>query len=331
MNDTVIQEAIKTCQTAAIAAAQWVGRGQQDAADQAAVTAMRNCLAYSLIQARVVIGEGERDEAPMLFIGEQLGRGDQESAAVDIAVDPLEGTGLCAYAAPGALALLAMAPRNTLLHAPDIYMDKIAVGPAAQGAVDIDRPVADNLSSVAKRLNRPVDTLTVCILDRPRHQEIIKQVRQTGARVQLIADGDVAASILTCMPHAQVHMVLGSGGAPEGVLAACALKSLQADMQGRLLFANDQQLQRCQSMMPNQDPKRKLTLNDLVQQEAVFAATGVTSGNLLPGVQQQGHRSTTYTLLLSTQQQTQWICQQHPPHHDAVNPHGWLQSPFAVS
>ncbi|MEM7589087.1 MAG: class II fructose-bisphosphatase [Myxococcota bacterium] len=326
MNPIVTHEALKTCQAAAIATAQWIGKGDQAAADQAAVTAMRNCLAQSPMQGRVVIGEGERDEAPMLFIGEKLGKGQQDTPAVDIAVDPLEGTGLCAKAAPGALAMLAMAPRNSLLHAPDIYMDKIAVGPAAKGAVDLERPVADNLASLAKQLHRGIDTLTVCVLDRPRHQEIIQEVRQAGARVQLIADGDVAASISTCIPNADVHMVLGSGGAPEGVLAACALKSLQADMQGRLLFANDEQLQRCQSMMPGKDPKRKLNLDDLVQQEALFATTGVTSGNLLPGIKQQGDNITTYTLLLSTQGQAQWVCEQHPILDKTAT--AWLTLPF---
>lgn len=330
MNPVVVQAAVTTCQAAAMAAAQWIGTGDQTAADQAAVAAMRDCLAHSPIQARVVIGEGERDNAPMLFIGEQLGSGQHNDPAVDIAVDPLEGTGLCANAAPGALAMLAVAAPNTLLHAPDIYMDKIAVGPAAKGAVDLQYSVADNVTRLAKRLNRPVDMLTVCMLDRPRHQEIVQQVRQVGARVQLIADGDVAAAIATGMPNTNVHMLLGSGGAPEGVLAACALKSLQADMQGRLLFANDEQLQRCQRMMPGADPTRKLTLNDLVQQEALFAATGVTGGPLLPGIQQHKHHITSYTLLLSTQGHAQWLCQQHPARTDtAAQQPSWLQSPFA--
>lgn len=288
-------ELVRITEAAAIAAARWMGRGDKEAADQAAVDAMRALFDTVDIRGTVVIGEGELDEAPMLYIGEPVGTG--SGPEVDVAVDPLEGTNLVARGLPNALAVLAVAPRGCLLHAPDIYMNKIAVGPAAAGKVDLDAPVAENLAAVADALGKRVEDVTVIILDRPRHADIIRQVREAGARIRLISDGDVSAAIATALPDTGIDLMLGIGGAPEGVLAAAALRCLGGELQGRLHPTNDAERERAQSMVPEVD--RKLGLDDLVSgDDVMFAATGITAGDMLRGVRFTGDGAYTHSLVM---------------------------------
>lgn len=271
-------EFVRVTEAAAIACGRWMGKGDKIAADQAAVDAMRAMFDSVNISGTVVIGEGEMDEAPMLYIGEQVGAGGME---VDIAVDPLEGTNLVAKGLPGAIAVLAIAPKGGLLHAPDMYMDKIAVGPKAAGKVHIDAPVKDNLKAVASALDRRVEDLTVVILDRPRHAGIIQEVRDAGARIKLITDGDVSPAINVGIEGTGIHMMMGIGGAPEGVIAAAALKCLGGDMQGKLWPENDDDTARAQKMGIT-DINKVLTINDLVSgKDVIFAATAITQGDLL--------------------------------------------------
>ena len=279
-------DAALVTERAAIAASRLVGRGDEKAADQAAVDAMREALNKLLIRGRVVIGEGERDEAPMLYIGEEVGRGWELGTGpeVDIALDPLEGTTLTAKAMPNALAVIAMAPRGGLLFAPDTYMDKIAIGPGYEdGFVDLDRSPADNAKALAKAKGVGVDAITVCVLDRARHREIIEELRTAGARIVLITDGDVQGVINTTDPKTQVDLYLGSGGAPEGVLAAAALKCVGGQMQGRLVFRNADERERARKT-GIKDFDRKYKLEELASAPTVFSATGVTDGALLDGV-----------------------------------------------
>jgi fructose-1,6-bisphosphatase II len=244
----------------------------------------------------VVIGEGEMDEAPMLYIGERLGLG--YLPEVDVAVDPLEGTNIVAKGLWNALSVVAVANRGDLLHAPDMYMQKIAVGPAAVGKVDIDAPVRDNLKAVAQALGKDMEDLVAVILDRPRHAKLIEEVRSAGARIKLISDGDVAAAINTAFPDTGVDILFGSGGAPEGVLAAVALKCLGGEIQGRLLPENEEQFERCKKM-GIEDPNKVLRLEDMVKgDDAIFAATGVTDGELLRGVRYKGTTATTHSLVM---------------------------------
>jgi fructose-1,6-bisphosphatase II / sedoheptulose-1,7-bisphosphatase len=291
--------AIGVTQAAAIACLQWIGRGDGMAADGAAVDAMRNALSAMQISGRIVIGEGERDEAPMLYIGEELGCGGEE---LDIAVDPLEGTNLCATASPNALTVLAMAKRGNLLHAPDVYMDKIAVGGGLpEGIIDINASVKTNLSALAKARGKDINDMLVVILDRPRHAELIAHTKEAGARVRHISDGDVSAIIEAAT--GAVDMVIGSGGAPEGVLAAAALRCLGGQMQGRLLFNDDAQKQRAQ-MMGIVDLSKIYVANELAKGDVVFAATGVTNGVLLKGVVQKNGKITTESICMESATQT---------------------------
>ncbi|MFO7246553.1 MAG: class II fructose-bisphosphatase [Thermaerobacter sp.] len=288
-------EFVRITEAAAIAAARWMGRGDKEAADQAAVDAMRALFDTVDIRGTVVIGEGEMDEAPMLYIGEQVGTG--RGPEVDVAVDPLEGTNLVAKGLPNAIAVLAVAPRGCLLHAPDIYMDKIAVGPAAAGQVDLDAPVAENLKAVARALGKRVEDVTVIILDRPRHADIIRQVREAGARIRLISDGDVSAAIATALPDTGIDLMLGIGGAPEGVLAAAALRCLGGELQGRLHPTDDAERERAEAMVG--DVRRKLMLDDLVcGDDVMFAATGITAGDMLRGVRFTGDGAYTHSLVM---------------------------------
>jgi fructose-1,6-bisphosphatase II len=241
-------EVVRVTEAAALAAARLMGRGARNEADEAAVVAMRRAFEGLQVRGTVVIGEGERDEAPMLYIGEQVGGGTDDDPAVDIAVDPLEGTNLCALGLPNALAVVAMAERGNFLNAPDTYMDKIAVGPAAKGVIDLDKTPTANLRAVADAKGCYVEDLTVCILDRERHQKLIAEVRAAGARIKLISDGDVSAAISTCIDGAGIDILLGSGGAPEGVLAAAALRCTGGDFQGRLMFRNDKERERALAM-----------------------------------------------------------------------------------
>lgn len=294
--------AVAAVEAAAIASARMAGRGDEKAADQVAVDAMRTALNRIAMQGRIVIGEGERDEAPMLFIGEEVGTG--EGAAFDIALDPLEGTTLTAKAMANALCVLAIAPRGGLLHAPDTYMDKIAVGPGLPaGVVDLDASPSDNVKALAKAKGVEPGQIGVCVLDRPRHAAIIEDLRAVGARVHLISDGDVAGVIYTTDPATGIDLYLGQGGAPEGVLAAAALRCVGGQFQGRLVFRNDDEKARA-ARAGITDLGRKYDLAELVSTDVVFAAAGVTNGALVRGVQVSGGTTVTETLVLDSEART---------------------------
>jgi fructose-1,6-bisphosphatase II / sedoheptulose-1,7-bisphosphatase len=295
-------DAVNVVEAAAIAAAALVGRGDEKAADQVAVDAMRTALNSLDIDGKIVIGEGERDEAPMLYIGEKVGTG--RGPRVDIALDPLEGTTLTAKAMANALAVLAMSPEGGMLHAPDTYMDKIAIGPGyPEGVVDLDAEPADNALALARAKGVDVADITACVLDRPRHAEIIASLRRVGARVLLITDGDVAGVIHTTDPETGIDLYLGQGGAPEGVLACAALKCVGGQFQGRLVFRNDDERARA-TRLGLTDFDRKYTLHELVRTDAVFAATGVTRGAMLDGVRFDKSFVTTDTLVMSSATRT---------------------------
>ncbi|MCC0008189.1 MAG: class II fructose-bisphosphatase [Hyphomicrobiaceae bacterium] len=297
LDRVLVLEVARVTEAAAIAAARLRGRGNEKAADKAAVDAMRRELARVSIKGRVVIGEGEMDEAPMLYIGEEVGTG--EGPEVDIAVDPLEGTTICAKAMPNALAVLAISERGGLLHAPDMYMDKIAVGPGyPPGIVDLDRSPADNLKALAEAKGVPIGQITACILDRARHAELIKAVRGAGAAIRLIPDGDIAGVIWTTDPRETgIDIYMGSGGAPEGVLAAAALRCIGGQIQGRLLAANAEERDRAASMGIT-DINRKFLLEDMASSDVIFAATGVTDGSLLDGVHFHDSAAETETVVM---------------------------------
>ncbi len=294
-------ELVRVTEAAAIAASHWTGRGQKNEADGAAVEAMRSAFDTVAIDGTVVIGEGEMDEAPMLYIGEKVGAG---GPAMDIAVDPLEGTVLTAKNAPNALTVVALAEHGRFLHAPDIYMEKIAVGPGLpDDVVDIDAPIGRNLRSLAQARQCDISDLTLCTLDRDRHQELIARTREAGARVMLISDGDVAGIIAACMPDSGVHIFAGSGGAPEGVLAAAALRCIGGRMQARLLFEDEAQVARAQEMAIG-DPRRRLSLEDLASGDVLFSATGVTTGALLRGVARSGDHAVTHSIVMRSKSGT---------------------------
>lgn len=289
---------VRVTEIAAIAAARQAGKGDEKAADQAAVDAMRTAFNSVDFKGRIVIGEGERDEAPMLYIGEEVGTG--EGPAIDIALDPLEGTTLTAKAMANALAVLAIAPRGGLLHAPDTYMDKIAIGPGyPEGIVDLDETPAANVAALAKFLDRPIEAMTACVLDRPRHADIIESLRSVGARVCLISDGDVAGVINTTNADTGIDLYVGQGGAPEGVLAAAALKCVGGQMQGRLVFRNEDEKNRARRVGV-EDFDRKYKLDELASGETVFCATGVTKGGLVDGVVVRPGVTITDTLVMSS-------------------------------
>ncbi len=289
-------DAVRVTEAAALAASRWMGRGDEKAADQAAVDAMRSALNILDVRGTVVIGEGERDEAPMLYIGEKVGTG--SGPEIDIALDPLEGTTICATGAPNALAVIAMAEKGGFLNAPDVYMDKIAVGDGLPDElVDLDETPAANLKNLAKANKCDVSDLVVLVLDRPRHKELIARVRETGARIQLIRDGDVAGVIATTRLNKSVDIYMGSGGAPEGVLAAAALRSIGGQMQGRLIFRNDEEKKRAREMGIT-DLNRKYRLLDLAHGDVMFAATGVTDGALLNGVHRFAGGANTHSVVM---------------------------------
>lgn len=278
----------RVTEAAALGAAKYMGRGDKIAADQAGVDGMRNMFQTMDIEGVVVIGEGEMDEAPMLYIGEVVGSGLAGAPKVDIAVDPVEGTNSVAKGLPNAIAVVAMAPRGCLLNAPDMYMDKIAVGPKAAGKVNIDATVQENLRATAEALNKSISDLTVTMLDRDRHESIIKQCREAGARIKLFQDGDVAAALATCFDHTGVDIMLGTGGAPEGVIAAAALKCLGGEFQGKLKPATEEEYERCKRM--GADINKIYYMDDLVRgKEVYFAATGISDGELLKGVVYTGN------------------------------------------
>ncbi len=289
---------VRVTETAAIAAARLAGRGDEKKADAAAVDAMRRAFNDVPFRGRVVIGEGERDEAPMLYIGEEVGIG--QGPEIDIALDPLEGTTLTAKAMANALAVLAIAPRGGLLHAPDTYMDKIAIGPGyPDGIISLDASPADNIRALARHSGRPVEEMTACVLDRPRHEEIIASLRSAGARIALISDGDVAGVIATTDPETGIDLYVGQGGAPEGVLAAAALKCVGGQMFGRLVFRNDDERKRA-ARAGITDLGKTYALNELASGETVFCATGVTKGSLLDGVVTKDGRVHTHTLVMTS-------------------------------
>jgi fructose-1,6-bisphosphatase II len=307
MDRNLALEVVRITEAAALASARLMGRGDAKAADHAAVEAMRHAFDTMRIAGTVVIGEGERDEAPMLFIGEQVGLGwkdpDGDYPKVDIAVDPLEGTNLCATGAPDSISVIAIAADGRFLNAPDTYMEKIAVGPEARGAIDLGRDWTWNLHAVAEAKRMRVEDLTTIVLDRPRHAEIIAQVRAAGARIRLIADGDVSAAIATCSSEAGIDVLFGTGGAPEGVLAAAALRCVNGDMRGRLKFRNNDEVERARRMGIT-DPDRIYTVDDLAQGEVMFAATGVTNGAFLKGVHFFGGGAKTASIVMRSKSGT---------------------------
>ena len=310
---------LSVCEAAAIASARTMGQGDRKYSDHVAVEAMREAMGQVAMRGRIVIGEGERDEAPMLYIGEEVGRGvsdpgNPEYPEVDIAVDPLEGTNLCALGANNAIAVLAASERGGLLNAPDIYMDKIVVGPSSRGAIDIDAPVKDNLKAIARRLGRDVDDLTVIVLDRSRHKQLIQDVREAGARIRLISDGDLSAGISAAVAGTNIHALVGIGGAPEGVLTAAALKCLNGEIQARLVFDHDRLGVDKDKVPPPEEvlgrlkemgidnPNKVYDTNDLAPgKKIIFAATGVTDGALLKGVRLFGAGKRTHSLIMTTE------------------------------
>jgi fructose-1,6-bisphosphatase class II len=299
MDRNLALEFVRITEAAALASAKLMGRGDSKGADQAAVDAMRRAFDSVRIDGTVVIGEGERDEAPMLFIGEKVGQRDGgDEPEIDIALDPLEGTDICARGGVGAISVIAVANHGGFLHAPDTYMDKIAVGPQAKGSIDITASVETNLKRVAEALQKTVSELTVVILDRPRHEKLIAQVRAQGARIQLIGDGDVSAALATAIPDSGIDMLIGIGGAPEGVISAAALKCMEGDFQGRLAFRNDDEKRRA-TKMGIKNLEKVYSLQELAQGEVMFCATGVTDGPLLRGVRfLGGNRAKTHSMVM---------------------------------
>jgi fructose-1,6-bisphosphatase II len=295
MERSLSMELVRVTEAAALSSARWMGRGKKDEADGAATSAMRDVFDTVPMKGTVVIGEGEMDEAPMLYIGEKLGTG--YGPRVDVAVDPVEGTDIVASGGWNALAVLAVADHGNLLHAPDMYMDKIAVGPEAVGKIDINASVTDNLKAVAKAKNKDIEDVVATILNRERHEHIIQEIREAGARIKLIDNGDVAGAINTAFDYTGVDILFGIGGAPEGVIAAVALKCLGGELQGRLVPQNDAEAERCIKM--GLDVSKVLLMEDLVKgDDAIFAATGITDGEMLKGVQYKGNVATTHSLVM---------------------------------
>jgi fructose-1,6-bisphosphatase II len=321
MDRNLALEGVRITEAAALASARLMGRGDHNAADHAATEAMRGALNDLDVIGEVVIGEGERDEAPMLFIGEHVGRASPGSIEVEIAVDPLEGTNLCATGAANAISVIAMGPKGSLLRAPDTYMEKIAVGPDARGAVDLARPVAANLHAVADALGKYVEDLTVVILDRPRHDRLIREVREAGARIRLIGDGDVSAAINTCLPDTGIDMLIGIGGAPEGVISAAALRCMGGDMQGRLRYRNDAERERARAM-GIEDVEKVFRIDEMARGDVMFAATGVTNGDFLKGVRFTGDGARTHSVVMRSRTGTVRYIETEHHFHQKPN-YGW--------
>ncbi|SFE61871.1 class II fructose-bisphosphatase [Alteribacillus iranensis] len=296
MERSLTMELVRVTEAAALSSARWMGRGKKEEADDAATTAMRDVFDTIPMEGTVVIGEGERDEAPMLYIGEKLGSGN--GPRVDVAVDPLEGTNIVANGMSNALAVIAIADKGNLLHAPDMYMQKIAVGPQAAGKIDINAPVTDNLKAVAQAKGKDVEDVVVTLLRRDRHADLIRDIRAAGARIKFIQDGDVAGVINTAFDETGVDMYIGIGGAPEGVISAVAMKCLGGEQQAKLAPENDEELQRCKKMGV-EDVSQVLYMDDLVSgDDAIFAASGVTDGELLKGVHYKGESAHTQSLVM---------------------------------
>jgi fructose-1,6-bisphosphatase II len=314
-------EVVRVTEMAALASARQMGFGDRNHADGVAVEAMRQMFDRIDIRGTVVIGEGERDEAPMLYIGERVGAGwvndDPRSPKVDIAVDPLEGTNLCATGAPDAISVIAIADDGKFLNAPDTYMEKIAVGPEARGVIDLRESWTWNLEQIARVKNRRVQDLTTIILDRPRHKELIDEVRQSGARIRLIGDGDISAAIMTCKEESGIDVLFGTGGAPEGVIAAAALRCVNGDLQARLRFRNDEERARARGMGIT-DENRIYGLEDLASGNVMFAATGVTQGSFLDGVRFFGGGAKTESVVMRSRSGTVRVMQS--THHFDTKP-----------
>ncbi len=301
MDRNLALELVRVTEAAALACARFMGRGDEKAADKAAVDAMRKAFDSIRIDGTVVIGEGERDEAPMLYIGEKVGMKTSDAPAIDIALDPLEGTTICATGGVGSISVIAIAEKGNFLHAPDTYMAKIACGPGAKGVIDIDASPTVNIQRVAKALGKEVEDVTVVILDRPRHSDLIAEVRKTGARIQLIGDGDVSAAVACAWPESGIDMLIGIGGAPEGVISAAALQCLGGDFQGRLKFRNDEEKSRA-LRMGVKDLEKKYKIDELANGPVMFCATGVTDGPLLKGVKTlPGHQAKTHSIVMRSQ------------------------------
>ncbi len=301
MDRNLALEFVRITEAAALASSKFMGRGDEKAADQAAVDAMRRALNSVRIDGTVVIGEGERDEAPMLYIGEKVGSQGSDDPKIDIALDPLEGTTICATGGVGAISVIAVAEHGRFLHAPDTYMDKIAVGPAARGVIDIDAPPEDNIRKVAKALGKDISEVTLVVLERPRHEELIGRMRKLGCRIQLIGDGDVSAAVATGLADSGIDILMGIGGAPEGVISAAAMKCVGGDFQGRLKFRNEEEKQRA-SRMGVKDLSRAYCLDDLASGSVMFCATGVTTGPLLKGVRfLPGRKAMTHSVVMRSQ------------------------------
>ncbi len=321
MDRNLALEVIRVTEAAALASARHMGRGDEKACDQAAVDSMRKAFDTLRIRGTVVIGEGERDEAPMLYIGEKVGSGGEDAPEVDIALDPLEGTTICATGRGNAISVIAFAEKGHFLHAPDTYMDKIAVGPKAKGAIDLRLSATENLRRVADAMGRYVEDLTVCILDRPRHEKLIREVREAGARIKLIGDGDVAAAVATCFEETGVDVLIGSGGAPEGVLAAAAIRCVGGELQGRLAFRNDDEIRRAKEM-GIEDPDKVFGLHELAAGDVMFAATGVTTGDFLKGVRFFGGGAATHSVVMRSATGTiRYVESMH--HFDRKPNYGW--------
>ncbi|MBI2541223.1 class II fructose-bisphosphatase [Candidatus Woesearchaeota archaeon] len=302
MDRNLALDFVRATEAAAINSAYWMGKGDEKAADHAAVEAMRKAFSVIDMDGTIVIGEGERDEAPMLYIGEKVGSG--KGMKLDIAVDPLEGTTITARGDPNAMSVFAAAPAGCLLNAPDTYMDKIAVGRECAGAIDLDASAEENLHTVAKRLNKDIEEVTVIILDRDRHKELIEKVRKCGCRIRLIRDGDIAGALAPAIEDSGVDILMGTGGAPEGVIAAVALNCLGGEIQGRLNFRNDEERARAKKM-GIADLKKKFEMNELVKNdEAMFAATGVTDGTILKGVRFLSGGAETHSIVMRAKTKT---------------------------
>jgi fructose-1,6-bisphosphatase II len=321
MDRNLALEGVRITEAAALASARLMGRGDRFAADRAATEAMRGALGDLDVEGEVVIGAGERGEAPMLYVGERVGKAGTGATVVELALDALEGTKLCATGAANAISVIAMGPKGSLLRAPDTYMEKIAVGPDARGAVDLTRPVAANLRAVADALGKYVEDLTVVILDRPRHEQIIRDVREAGARIRLIGDGDVSAAINTCLPDTGIDILIGIGGAPEGIISAAALRCMGGDIQGRLRYRNDAERERARAM-GIEDMEKVFRIDELARGDVMFASTGVTNGDFLKGVRFTGDGARTHSVVMRSRTGTvRYIETEH--HFPRQTGQGW--------
>ena len=321
MDRNLALEGVRITEAAALASARFMGRGDRGAADRAATEAMRAAFDDLEMNGEVVFGAGERDEAPSLFVGERVGRAGPGALEIEIAVDPLEGTRLCATGAANAISVIAMGPKGSLLRAPDIYMEKIAVGPEARGAIDITRASQANLRAVADALGKYVEDLTVVILDRPRHERLIREVREAGARIKLIGDGDISAAINACLPETGVDMLMGIGGAPEGIISAAALRCMGGDMQGRFLYRSEPERERARAL-GIADAEKIFSIDDMARGDVMFAATGVTNGDFLKGVRFHGNGARTQSVVMRSRTGTvRYIDTEH--HFQGKPNHGW--------